>query len=59
MTLQEINKTYNRIIGSLDNKELKNAFDFIQTLIAGIREYSFQDKLDELQNTYKYMHFGT
>lgn len=55
MTLQEINKTYNRIIGSLDNKELKNAFDFIQTLIAGIREYSFQDKLDELQNTYKYM----
>lgn len=55
MTIQEINKTYNRIIGSLDAKELKNAFDFLQGFIAGIRDYSFQDKLDELQNTYKYM----
>lgn len=55
MTLQEINKAYNRIIGSLDGKELKNAFDFLQTLIAGSQEYSFQDKLNELQETYKYM----
>lgn len=55
MTLQEINKAYNRIIGSLDNKELKNAFDSIQALISGSRELSFQDKLNELQDTYKYM----
>lgn len=55
MTIQEINKTYHRIIGSLDAKELKNAFDYLQGFIAGIRDYSFQDKLDELQNTYKYM----
>ena len=55
MTLQEINKAYNRIIGSLDSKELKNAFDSLQALIAGNREYSFQDKLNELQDTYKYM----
>ena len=55
MTIQEINKAYNRIIGSLDEKELKNAFDFLQGLIAGIREYSFQDRLNELQDTYKYM----
>lgn len=55
MTLQEIHKAYNRIIGSLDNKELKNAFDFLQSLIAGSKEYSFQDKLNELQDTYKYM----
>lgn len=55
MTIQEINKTYNRIVGSLDSKELKNAFDFLQGLIAGSREYSFQDRLDELQDTYKYM----
>ena len=55
MTLQEINKAYNRIIGSLDSKELKNAFDSLQALIAGSREYSFQDKLNELQDTYKYM----
>lgn len=55
MTLQEINKAYNRIIGSLDSKELKNAFDSIQALISGSREISFQDKLNELQETYKYM----
>ena len=55
MTLQEINKAYNRIIGSLDSKELKNAFDSIQSLISGSREISFQDKLNELQDTYKYM----
>lgn len=55
MTLQEINKAYNRIIGSLDSKELKNAFDSIQALISGSREISFQDKLNELQETYRYM----
>lgn len=55
MTIQEINKSYNRIIGSLDCRELKNAFDFLQGLIAGIRDYSFQDKLNELQETYRYM----
>ncbi|WP_293670145.1 CDC27 family protein [uncultured Parabacteroides sp.] len=55
MTLQEINKAYNRIVGSLDSKELKNAFDSLQALIAGSREYSFQDKLSELQETYRYM----
>ncbi|MDR1200232.1 MAG: hypothetical protein LBL58_01195 [Tannerellaceae bacterium] len=55
MTLQEINQAYNRIIGSLDNKELKNAFDSLQSLISGSREYTFQDKLNELQETYKYM----
>lgn len=55
MTIQEINKAYERIIGSLDVRELKNAFDFLQGLIAGIRDYSFQDKLNELQETYKYM----
>ena len=55
MTIQEINKAYDRIIGSLDNKELKNAFDFLQGLIAGAQEYAFQDRLNELQDTYKYM----
>ena len=55
MTLQEINKTYNRIIGLLDAKELKEAFEQIQSLIAGLRDYSFMDQLNELQDTYKYM----
>ncbi|MCC8154254.1 MAG: tetratricopeptide repeat protein [Tannerellaceae bacterium] len=55
MTIQEINKTYARITGSLDSRELKNAFDFLQTLISGSRQFSFQDKLNELQDTYRYM----
>ncbi|MDR1981659.1 MAG: tetratricopeptide repeat protein [Tannerellaceae bacterium] len=55
MTLQEINQAYDRIIGSLNGKELKNAFENIQSLVAGSREYAFQDKLNELQDTYKYM----
>ncbi len=55
MTIQEINRTYNRIISWLDCKELKNAFDDLQGLIAGSNQYGFQDKLDELQDTYKYM----
>lgn len=55
MTIQEIHKAYYRITGSLDGKELKNAFDFIQSLISGSKEYIFQDKLNELQDTYKYM----
>ena len=32
MTLQEINKAYNRIVGSLDSKELKNAFEVANIL---------------------------
>lgn len=55
MTITEINKTYNRIIGSLDSLEMKNAFDHIQGLMAGCRDYSAQDRLDELQNTYRYL----
>jgi tetratricopeptide (TPR) repeat protein len=55
MKPQEINQAYSRIIGSLDNKELKSAFDSLQELISANREYAAQDKLNELQNTYKYM----
>ncbi len=55
MTLQEKEKAYNRIIGSLDSKELKNAFDAMHALIVGSNENIFLDPLTELQNTYKYM----
>lgn len=55
MTLQEINKEYNRIVGSLDSKELKDAFDSLQALIIGSRSYLFQDQLTDLQENYKYM----
>lgn len=52
---QEIDKTYNRIIGALERKALKNAFDLIQTFIAGNQVYAFQEQLDKLQETYKFM----
>lgn len=55
MTIQEINQAYHRIIGALDVKALKEAFDQIQCLIAGIRDYTFMDRLNELQDTYRYM----
>ena len=55
MTIQEINRAYNRITGSLDNKELKNAFVFLRGMIVAINEYSFLDRLKELEDTYKYM----
>ncbi|MCD8042181.1 MAG: tetratricopeptide repeat protein [Tannerellaceae bacterium] len=55
MIIQEINKTYARITGALDHRELKNAFDLLQTLISGSRQFHFQDKLNELQETYRLM----
>lgn len=55
MTIQEINDAYNRIIVELDRKALKNAFDGLLGLISGTNQYNFQDKLDELQETYKQM----
>ncbi|MDR1500517.1 MAG: hypothetical protein LBI58_06000 [Tannerellaceae bacterium] len=53
MTQQEINQAYNRIVSSLDDKELKDAFDSLQSLISGSSEYVFQETLDEIQETYK------
>ena len=42
MTLQEINKAYNRIVGSLDSKELKNAFDSLQVLLQEVANILFR-----------------
>ncbi len=55
MTIQDINKTYDRITGYLDRRELKDAFDQLQILISGSREYTFQEKLNEIQETYRFM----
>lgn len=55
MTVQEINKVYFRIEGSLNSKELKSAFELLQNLIYESKEYSLQDRLTELHDTYKYM----
>lgn len=53
MTIEDINKAYRRTIGALDEKGLKEAFDQLQGLIAGLRDYSFQAQLDELQTNYQ------
>lgn len=55
MTQQEINRACNRATGSLENKELKNALDTLQGVISGTREFSFQDRLNEIQETYRNM----
>ena len=55
MTIREINQSYNRITGALESRELKEAFDHLQGLIAGTQEYVFQDRMESLQDTYKYM----
>lgn len=55
MTIQEINKTYNRIIGSLDSKELKEAFVSLHSMISGLQAFEFHEKQLELQDTYTYM----
>lgn len=55
MKIQQIDITYTHIIDSLDAGALKPAFDSIQGLIAGTGLYSFQNKLNELQETYQYM----
>lgn len=55
MTQQDIQDRYRRIIGELDRKELKSAFESLQSLMAANKDYFFQDKLSELQDTYKYM----
>lgn len=55
MTIQEVNRAYSRITGSLDKKELKGAFVFLYGMIAAIKEYHFHERLNELQETYRYM----
>lgn len=55
MTQHEINQTCHRAVGSLENKELKNALDTLQGLISGNRVFAFQEKLDEIRDTYQNM----
>ncbi len=55
MTIQEINRAYNRVTGQLDQQELKGALVSLQGIIAGIQAYTYQEKLNEMQETYKYM----
>ena len=55
MTSKEIQPVYERIIQSLDQRELKAAFDTLQQFVSKSNNYLFQDELFELQETYKQM----
>ncbi len=55
MTIQEIQSACARTTEALDQGALKIAFDTLQGLIAGSQTYTYQNKLDELQETYQYM----
>ena len=55
MTAKEIHTIYTRIIDSLDQGALKTAFEMLQALIDGSKSYTYQGKLNELQETYQFM----
>ena len=55
MSSKEITPIYERIIQSLDQRELKAAFDALQQLVSKSNSYIFQDELFEIQETYKQM----
>ncbi|WP_161794977.1 hypothetical protein [Tannerella forsythia] len=55
MTIQEIRTACARTAEALDRGALKTAFDTLQGLIAGSQAYTYQNKLDKLQETYQYM----
>jgi len=53
MTTKEVQSTCGQIIQSLNQKELKIAFDSLNRLVAESHTYLFQDRLFELQETYR------
>ena len=53
MTAIEINTNYKQIIKSLDNRELKAAFEYLHKFIADYNVYLFSDEFNSLQDTYK------
>ena len=53
MTAKEILSTSEQITQSLDHRELKTAFDALFEFAAKSQIYLFQDKLFELQDTYR------
>ncbi|MDR2041301.1 MAG: tetratricopeptide repeat protein [Tannerella sp.] len=55
MSTKEILTACSGITDALNNGELKTAFDLIQSLISGVQELSFQNRLNELQDTYRYL----
>jgi tetratricopeptide (TPR) repeat protein len=55
MTSKDIHTNHAFILDSLDQGLLKPAFDMLQGFVSGTQSYLFQNKLNELQETYHYM----
>ncbi len=55
MTNQEIRYRTDNIATFLEKKQLKNTFNAIATLIELLNDWTFKDKLEQMETTYKYM----
>ncbi|MDR1456204.1 MAG: hypothetical protein LBJ01_11170, partial [Tannerella sp.] len=55
MGIKEIDAACSGITDALDSGELKTAFELIQSLAAGVQDFSCRHRLEELQDTYKYL----
>ena len=53
MTTKEIHTNYKLITKSLDNRELKTAFESLHRILAACNVYLFSDEFNSLQDTYK------
>ena len=53
MATKEIRKIYDNILNSLNNRELKTAFDLLLNLITIENQAIFRDELNALQDTYR------
>jgi tetratricopeptide (TPR) repeat protein len=51
----EINKTYEKTVSLIDNRDLKKAFDSLKTVILSLNLHIFEDKLNSIQDTYQRM----
>ena len=55
MNSQEITTLKDLIFNHLSNMELKDAFEVLTKLIVNAQDWKFAEKLNELENNYKYM----
>ena len=55
MTLQELTNTYKNLVRRIDNGQMKEAFDLLTHFITVTGQHAFTSRVEELQNTYKYM----
>ena len=55
MTLQELTNRYKNLVRRIDNGQMKEAFDLLTHFITVTGQHAFTSRVEELQNTYRYM----